>query len=136
MNNLGNGLLYDGGLKLENGECRLSIRHAVQDDYVISYAVLFKKSDDEQEISKQLGVLYDKDMNYNQDMVTAYYDSSTNTYKGRNIGDDGIIDMDDGHYGNKVFIIKDDESGYNNVNSLWMDVSTWKNNQFIAEAVG
>ena len=127
--------MYDGGLNLANGECRLMVKHVVQDGYVITYAILNKKVDD-QDISKQLGVLYDKDIGYNQDMVTAYYDSTTNMYKGRNMGEDGIIDMSSNHYGNLVFILKNIDSGYNNVNSFWTDVSTWKNNQFIAENVG
>ena len=136
LKNLGNGLLYDGGLKLENGECWLTTRHVVQDGHVVTYAVLKKKVGDADEISKQYGILYDKDWGYMQDIVTAYYDSSTKTYKGRSMDENGLIDMSNDPTGNTVFILKDDESGYNNVNSLWMDVSTWKNNQFIAGDVG
>lgn len=60
IRNLGDGVLYQGGL--DQATCTLKLVHEVHNGDVVSRCVLTKKVGDNPETQTQIGVLYDKNM--------------------------------------------------------------------------
>lgn len=125
LSNLGNGLLYDGGLKLVTNptlgtECRLHIRNEIQNEDVVTICELVKKYGDVEQVQK-MGTLFDRDRNLDDNRV----------FRGK-FKDNLVKTPSDEDYssipgGENAFFVKDMGNGLNNVNTAWVEYSTWDN---------
>ena len=126
--NLGNGLMFSGGLKLATNptkgmECRVQIRNELQNEDVVTICELVKKYGDVEQV-QQMGTLFDRDLNLDENRV----------FRG-NLGADNLVSKSDA--GTMAFFVKDLGKGLNNVNTAWANYSNWVNSYRIeSEDVG
>ena len=128
LKNLGNGVLYTGALQLstsqtKNTTCKIRFRNEVQNEDVVTVCELVKKYEDVDTV-QQMGVVFDRDMNVDENRV--FRGSFTdNSYQ--------LVQKDDS--GEYVFFVKSIDSGLNNINTAWSDISNWKYT-IVSEDVG
>lgn len=123
--NLGNGVLYTGGLRLTTNptmgtECRVQIRNDIQNEDVVTICELVKKYGEVEQV-QQMGTLFDRDLKLDEDRV----------FRG-NMGADNLVSADSS--GNKAFFVKDMGKGLNNVNTAWVNYSKWASSYRIESA--
>lgn len=113
--NLGNGILYNGGLSLSTNPtmgtvCQIHIRNDIQNEDVVTICELVKKYG-ESDLVQQMGTLFDRDMDIDSSRVVR-----------GNLQGNLVEKSDTGRY---VFFVKELGAGLNNVNTAWVDYNTW-----------
>ena len=124
--NLGNGILYNGGLSLSTNptlgtECHIHVRNDIQNEDVVTICELVKKYEDS-ELVQQMGTLFDRDR-----------ELETNRVVRGDFQDNLVVASASGRY---AFFVKELGKGLNNVNVAWADYSTWETSYRIESNVG
>ena len=117
LDNLGGGVLYNGGLELATKpepptECKLHIRNELQNGDVVTVCELVKKYG-ENDLVEYLGTLFDRDMNLMTDRA----------FRGNM--DDGLVSTDEGGPMRHIIFMKTYDGGKNNINAAWADYANW-----------
>lgn len=127
---LGNGNMYDGGLLLDSGDCSLGVTHSIVDGYVVTNGVLRKRNrhTGEEQI-QQLGILFDNNMNYNSSIVLDRHEMDPISGLISRIESSSITPT-------QMFILKDMDGGWNNVNTICVDKSVWDSSIVVYGGIG
>lgn len=125
--NLGGGNVYNGALELTTNEtlgteCTVRIRNDIQNEDVVTICELVKKYG-ENDLVQQMGTLFDRDLNLDNNRVIR-----------GNMDSAGLVGVSTD--GTKAFFVKEFGKGLNNVNTAWLDYSTWSNSWQIVPDVG
>lgn len=128
LKNLGNGVIYTGALQLstsqtKNTTCKIRFRNEVQNEDVVTVCELVKKYEDVDTV-QQMGIVFDRDMKVDENRV----------FRGSFTDNSYQLVQKDGS-GEYVFFVKSIDSGWNNINTAWSDISNWKYT-IVSEDVG
>ena len=113
--NLGNGLLFNGALRLTTmtvppTECRIHVRNEIQNEDVVTVCDLVKVYDGN-EYTQYMGMLFDRDLELDENRV----------FRGKMTNN--LVESDNN--GAYAFFVKDIDAGLNNINTAWTDYSNW-----------
>lgn len=120
VKNLGDGVLYQGGL--DQTTCRVELAHEVQGGDVVSKCVLVKKVGNEPETKHYIGGIYDKNMRIVNGKVLR-----------GNLGSDGTFTADPA---GDIFIMVDPKGKKNNTNMVRIAKGVWNENVEVEREVG